>query len=70
MSEEFYPMPSFPTLVVRDLVASTHWYQEMLGFRLVFEMPSASGQPLLTHLRAYQVCRSVAGCRKSASTSE
>ncbi len=51
MSEEFYPMPSFPTLIVKDLVTSTHWYQETLGFRLVFEMPSASGQPVLTHLR-------------------
>ncbi len=51
MSEEFYPMPSFPTLMVRNLAASTHWYQETLGFQLVFEIRSESGKPVLTHLR-------------------
>ncbi len=47
MSEqpEFYPMPSFPTLTVRDLDASSRWYQEALGFSSVFAMP------FLVHLR-------------------
>jgi catechol 2,3-dioxygenase-like lactoylglutathione lyase family enzyme len=47
MSEqsEFYPMPSFPTLAVRDVEASSRWYQEALGFASVFAMPG------LVHLR-------------------
>jgi catechol 2,3-dioxygenase-like lactoylglutathione lyase family enzyme len=47
MSEqpEFYPMPSFPTLGVRDVEASARWYQEALGFASVFAMPG------LVHLR-------------------
>ncbi|MHC4434141.1 MAG: VOC family protein [Planctomycetota bacterium] len=49
--EEIYPMPAFPTLSVSDLTASTQWYQDMLGFRLVFSMPGPAGQPVLTHLR-------------------
>lgn len=48
---EFYPMPSFPMLSVDDLAASTQWYQDALGFRLVFTMPGHDGQPILTHLR-------------------
>ena len=51
MEIEFYPMPSFPTLAVRDLVASSRWYQQVLGFRVVFEMPGPSGAPVLIHLR-------------------
>lgn len=49
--EKFYPMPAFPTLSVNDLTASTQWYQDVLGFRLVFTMPGPAGQPVLTHLR-------------------
>ena len=48
---EFYPMPSFPTLAVRDLTASSRWYQQVLGFQLVFEMPGPSDAPVLVHLR-------------------
>ena len=46
MSEqpEFYPMPGFPTLAVRDLAASVAWYRAV-GFANVFEMP------MLAHLR-------------------
>ncbi|HVU19696.1 MAG TPA: VOC family protein [Rhizomicrobium sp.] len=47
---EFYPMPSFPTLAVRDLDASVRWY-EMLGFKTVFVMPGPGGAPVLAHLR-------------------
>ncbi len=48
---EYYIMPSFPTLAALDLIASTRWYQEVLGFQLVFEMPGSDGNPILTHLR-------------------
>jgi catechol 2,3-dioxygenase-like lactoylglutathione lyase family enzyme len=47
---EFYPMPSFPTLAVRDLDASLRWY-EALGFKTVFVMPGPGGAPALAHLR-------------------
>lgn len=48
---EFYPMPSFPTLAVRDLAASARWYQDALGFQSVFTMPGPGGVPVLVHLR-------------------
>lgn len=48
---EIYPMPAFPTLEVRNLAASTRWYQEVINFQLIFEIPDAQGQTLLTHLR-------------------
>ena len=44
-------MPSFPTLAAGDLVAASRWYQDVLGFQLVFEMPGPSGAPVLIHLR-------------------
>ncbi len=50
-SEEFYPMPAFPILEVKDLAGSIQWYQDVLGFRNVFTMPGPGGRPLLGHLR-------------------
>jgi catechol 2,3-dioxygenase-like lactoylglutathione lyase family enzyme len=49
--EEFYPMPFFATLSVGDLDASTRWYVDVPGFRLVFSMPGPGGAPILSHLR-------------------
>jgi catechol 2,3-dioxygenase-like lactoylglutathione lyase family enzyme len=49
--EEFYPMRFFATLTVGDLDASTGWYVDVLGFRLVFSMPGPNGAPTLSHLR-------------------
>src|SRR5437867_2283049 len=51
MTEEIYPMPSFPVLIVQDLEASSKWYQDVLGFKHIFTMPGPSGQPALVHLR-------------------
>lgn len=48
---EFYPMPSFPSLMVGDPRASAAWYQRVLGFQLVFEMPGPGDAPILVHLR-------------------
>lgn len=44
-------MPSFPTLEVRDVAASSRWYQEALGFSHVFTMPGPGGTAGLVHLR-------------------
>ena len=51
MTEEIYPMPSFPLLIVRDLEASSRFYQETLGFKHIFTMPGPGGKPALVHLR-------------------
>lgn len=51
MTEEIYPMPSFPMLIVKDLEASSAFYQNSLGFKHIFTMPGPGGQPVLVHLR-------------------
>lgn len=51
MTEEIYPMPSFPSLIVTDLEASSRFYQETLGFQHIFTMPGPDGRPALAHLR-------------------
>jgi catechol 2,3-dioxygenase-like lactoylglutathione lyase family enzyme len=51
MTEEIYPMPLFPTLIVSDLEASSNFYQTALGFKHIFTMPGPGGQPALVHLR-------------------
>jgi uncharacterized glyoxalase superfamily protein PhnB len=51
MTEEIYPMPSFPTLQVSDLETSSKFYQEALGFKHIFTMPGPGGTPALVHLR-------------------
>ena len=51
MTEEIYPMPSFPMLIVKDLEASSEFYQKALGFKHIFTMPGPGGQPTLVHLR-------------------
>ena len=51
MNEEIYPMPSFPTLIVKDLQASSSFYQKALGFKHIFTMPGPGGVPTLVHLR-------------------
>lgn len=51
MTEEIYPMPSFPVLTVRDLDVSSKWYQDVLGFVHIFTMPGPGGVPMLVHLR-------------------
>lgn len=51
MTEEIYPMPSFPTLIVDDVEASSHFYQQALGFKHIFTMAGPDGKPSLVHLR-------------------
>jgi uncharacterized glyoxalase superfamily protein PhnB len=51
MTEEIYPMPIFPTLVVNDVEASANFYQNALGFKHIFTMPGPDGKPSLVHLR-------------------
>ena len=51
MTEEIYPMPFFPTLIVSDLEASSNYYQQALRFKHVFTMLGSDGKPSLVHLR-------------------
>lgn len=51
MSEEIYPMPSFLMLIVKDIEASSSFYQNVLGFKHIFTMPAPDGNPGLVHLR-------------------
>jgi uncharacterized glyoxalase superfamily protein PhnB len=51
MTEDIYPMPSFPMLIVHNLEVSSKWYQDVLGFKHIFTMPGPDGQPALVHLR-------------------
>jgi uncharacterized glyoxalase superfamily protein PhnB len=51
MTEEIYPMPSFPILIVNDLEASSSFYQNALGFKHIFTMPGPDGKASLVHLR-------------------
>lgn len=51
MTDEIYPMPLFPVLIVADLEASSNFYQTALGFKHIFTMPGPGGQPALVHLR-------------------
>jgi catechol 2,3-dioxygenase-like lactoylglutathione lyase family enzyme len=51
MAEEIYPMPSFPTLIVKDVEASSNFYQNVLDFKHIFTMPGPDGKPGLVHLR-------------------
>jgi catechol 2,3-dioxygenase-like lactoylglutathione lyase family enzyme len=50
MTEEIYPMPFFPMLIVSDLETSSKFYQETLGFKHIFTMLGPGG-PALIHLR-------------------
>jgi catechol 2,3-dioxygenase-like lactoylglutathione lyase family enzyme len=50
IDREIYPMPMFVTLPVRDLVASTAWY-EAAGFAVLATMPGSAGPASLVHLR-------------------
>ena len=51
MTEEIYPMPLFPTLIVRDVERSSNFYQNVLDFKNIFTMPGPDGKPSLVHLR-------------------
>jgi len=51
MSEEIYPMPLFPTLMVDNVEVSANFYQSVIGFKHIFTMPGPDGKPSLVHLR-------------------
>jgi catechol 2,3-dioxygenase-like lactoylglutathione lyase family enzyme len=50
-SNEYYPMPAFPTLLASNLEASRRFYVEGLGFQHVFTIPGPGGLPIVEHIR-------------------
>lgn len=51
---EVYAMPGFVTFEVDDLVRSTRWYVQGLGFVVLAELPGPDGTPVLVHLRRHR----------------
>ncbi len=49
--EEFYPMPMFVKLLVRDVAASAEWYRDALGFRSVYALAGDNSAQIMNHLR-------------------
>ena len=48
---EFYQMPLFVKLKVKDIEKSKEWYGNVLNFNSVFDFSDANGTTLMTHLR-------------------
>jgi uncharacterized glyoxalase superfamily protein PhnB len=67
---EIYPMPMFATLAVPDVASVAQWYQDALGFGVMFTTPGPGGAPSLVHLRRrkYQDVLVVPGVASAAMT--
>ncbi|KIX90697.1 glyoxalase [Staphylococcus microti] len=48
---EFYPMPMFNKLLVKDMEHATKWYEKTLGFKSVFKFRNDKNDVLMNHLR-------------------
>lgn len=48
---DIYPMPSFVTLIVRDVAKSSAWYRDVLGFQIVMSFGAPNSAPTFAHLR-------------------
>lgn len=48
---EVYPMPMFVNLEASDPAATRAWYEEALGFGVMFVGPEVEGKPVVVHLR-------------------
>lgn len=51
MTEEFYPMPLFVRMFVRDVAATAKWYTNALGFRSVYVQQDPNGRHRMNHIR-------------------
>ncbi len=48
---EVYPMPMFAAMETADVNALARWYQDALGFGIMFKAPGPDDQPMVVHLR-------------------
>jgi uncharacterized glyoxalase superfamily protein PhnB len=46
-----YPMPLFVKLAVQDIRTAILWYENILQFKSVFELPNEEGEIMMAHLR-------------------
>jgi uncharacterized glyoxalase superfamily protein PhnB len=51
MNKEFYPMPMFIRMFVRNIAASAQWYADALGFRSVYALAGADGRQVMNHIQ-------------------
>ena len=51
MSEEFYPMPLFVRMFVRDVAVSAQWYANAFGFRSIYALSDVKGRQTMNHIR-------------------
>ncbi|MFC6293018.1 glyoxalase [Macrococcus epidermidis] len=48
---EFYQMPLFNKILVRDSEKAENWYRHTLGFQSVFKFRNESNEVIMNHLR-------------------
>lgn len=48
---EYYQMPFFPKLMVKDIYKSTKWYEMALGFESLFKYRNSKNEVIMNHLR-------------------
>lgn len=48
---EFYQMPFFNKILVRDIEKAEKWYKHTLGFRSVFKFRHEDNEVIMNHLR-------------------
>ena len=48
---EFYQMPMFNKILVKDIENSEKWYEKTLGFKSVFKFRNDKNEILMNHLR-------------------
>ncbi|ARQ05745.1 VOC family protein [Macrococcoides canis] len=48
---EFYQMPLFNKILVRDIEKAEKWYKHTLGFRSVFKFRNEDNEVIMNHLR-------------------
>ncbi|RLL48385.1 glyoxalase/bleomycin resistance/extradiol dioxygenase family protein [Oceanobacillus piezotolerans] len=49
-----YPMPFFTKLEVSDMNRSLSWYNDVLHFDSVFQLPDSTGDIVMAHIRGEQ----------------
>ncbi|MFS1516635.1 hypothetical protein V1503_09090 [Bacillus sp. SCS-151] len=48
---EYYPMPLFVKLSVKNMDDSLKWYNEVINFNSIFELPDKDGNTIMAHIR-------------------
>ncbi|MDX8367057.1 hypothetical protein [Cytobacillus sp. IB215665] len=48
---DYYPMPLFVKLSVENMDYSLKWYNEVIDFKSIFELPDKEGNTIMAHIR-------------------